>query len=244
MSYKKKFLILLSSLTLATFGNNILAASDEEIVAKLRQPENSTGNIADAVEAITGSRGWMSSDMKPLFDVKIVGKAATVLMRRGLRSDQRNYTPHHLQLLDTAEPGSVLIYVMENALEIAAIGNLMATTAKLRDIEGIVIDGATRDIAAIKSMQFPVFTRRVSPATSVGRMIPVDKQIPVTCGGILVNPGDFIIGDPDGVVVVPHNAVDEVLELLATYDEKESKMMTIIQREKSIIKAIEIYNRY
>jgi regulator of RNase E activity RraA len=182
--------------------------------------------------------------MKPLFDVKIVGKAATVLMRRGLRSDQRNYTPHHLQLLDTAEPGSVLIYVMENALEIAAIGNLMATTAKLRDIEGIVIDGATRDIAAIKSMQFPVFTRRVSPATSVGRMIPVDKQIPVTCGGILVNPGDFIIGDPDGVVVVPHHAADKVLELLATYDEKESKMMTIIQREKSIIKAIEIYNRY
>ena len=93
-------------------------------------------------------------------------------------------------------------------------------------------------------MQFPVFTRRVSPATSVGRMIPVDKQIPVTCGGILVNPGDFIIGDPDGVVVVPHHAADKVLELLATYDEKESKMMTIIQREKSIIKAIEIYNRY
>jgi len=60
----------------------------------------------------------------------------------------------------------------------------------------------------------------------------------------MVNPGDYIVGDPDGVVVVPQAAAEQVVALLAEYDSKESKMMPIIKREKSILKAIEIYNRY
>ncbi|MDA0238196.1 MAG: RraA family protein [Proteobacteria bacterium] len=223
-----------------------LALTDTEIITQLRTPENSTGNIADAVETVTGHRGWMSADMKPLFDVKIVGKAATVLMTRIEPGDNvySEVPPYHLQILDSAEPGSILVYVMEEGLDIAAIGNLMATTAQIRGLEGIVIDGATRDITAIKEIQFPVFTRRISPATSVGRMVPVAKQIAVMCGGVLVNPGDFIVGDPDGVIVIPHEVAEDVLKLLTEYNQKESKMMPIIKREKSILKAIEIYNRY
>jgi len=236
--------IILVSLTMLADTTAVFAISDEEAIAKLRSPENSTGNIADAVETVTGYRSWMNPDMKPIFDTKIVGKAATALMRRGLKNDNRTHPPHHLELLDTAEPGSVLIYVMEDGLDIAAIGNLMATTAKVRGLEGFVIDGAARDITAIKKMQFPVFTRRISPATSVGRMIAINKEIPVICGGVLVNPGDFIVGDPDGVVVIPRNSIEEVLRLLEIYDQKETKMMPIIKREKSILKAIDKYNRY
>ena len=224
--------------------SSTLCLADPSIIERFRSEENSTGNIADAVETVTGERGWMNPDMKPLFDTKIVGQAVTALMKPGLKNDKRTYTPYHLEILDEARPGSVLVYVMEDALEIAAIGNLMTTTAQIRGLEGIVIDGAARDIAAIKKMQFPVFTRAVSPATSVGRMIPVGKQIPVKCGGVMVRPGDYIIGDPDGVVVVPQDSAEEVLALLTEYDDKESKMMPIIKREKSILKAIEIYKRY
>lgn len=218
--------------------------SSDEIVAALRKPENSTGNIADAVETVTGSRGWMNPDVKPLYDTKIVGQAATALMRPALTNDQRKYPPYHLQILDEAAAGSVLVYVMQDGLDIAAMGNLMATTAQVRGLEGAVIDGAIRDITAIREMQFPIFARRISPATSVGRMVAVGKQIPVMCGGVMVNPGDYIVGDPDGVVVVPQAAAERVVALLAEYDSKESKMMPIIEREKSILKAIEIYNRY
>ena len=63
--------------------------SNEQILAALRDPINSTGNIADAVEEATGARGWMSSDMKPIIDTKIVGRAATALMRPVLRNDTR-----------------------------------------------------------------------------------------------------------------------------------------------------------
>jgi len=120
----------------------------------------------------------------------------------------------------------------------------MATTAKARGLEAAVIDGAVRDITEIRQIGFPVWSRRVSPATSVGRMISVDKQIPVQCGGILVSPGDYIVADADGVVVVPQVAAERVVELLRHYADKENRMIPIIQEQKSMLKALEIYNRY
>jgi 4-hydroxy-4-methyl-2-oxoglutarate aldolase len=226
----------------ATF--DAAAMTPGEIIEALMRPENSTGNVADAVEEATGARGWMSADMKPIFDTRVAGRAATALMRPVLRTDTRKYPNHLLEVLDQAEPGSILVYVMDDGLEIAAMGNLMATTAKVRGLAGAVIDGAVRDISELRRLQFPVWSRRVSPATSVGRMVSVDKQIPVTCGGVLVRPGDYLVGDPDGVVVVPQEAAEKVVALLRQYDDKESKMIPIIEREKSMLKALEIYNRY
>ena len=220
------------------------AITPEQIITELKRPENSTGNIADAVEEATGARGWMSADMKPIYDARIVGRAATALMRPVLKNDTRKYTNHILDMLDEAPPGSVLVYVMQDGLEIAAMGNLMGTTAKVRGLAGAVIDGAVRDISELRRLEFPVWSRRVSPATSVGRMISVDKQIPVKCGEIMVNPGDYIVADADGVVVVPAAAAEKVIEFLKLYDDKESKMIPIIEREKSMRKALEQYNRY
>lgn len=222
----------------------VAALSPDEIIAALRLPENSTGNVADAVEEATGARGWMSSDMKPVYDARIVGRAATALMRPVLRTDVRKYPNHLLEILDQAEAGSILVYVMQDGLEIAAMGNLMGTTAKVRGLAGAVIDGAVRDTAELKRLGFPVWSRRISPATSVGRMISVDMQIAVLCAGVMVHPGDYLVGDADGVVVVPAEAAEKVVALLKQYDEKESKMLQIIEHEKSMLKALEIYQRY
>ncbi|NND05168.1 MAG: RraA family protein [Saprospiraceae bacterium] len=218
--------------------------SDEEIIAALRAPANSTGNIADAVEAVTGARGWMSADMKPIFEQKIVGKAWTALLRPVLKNDDREYPNYALQILDEAPAGSVLVYVLEDGLEIAGIGNLMATTAHTRGLEGTVIDGAARDVTEIRKIGFPVFARTISPATSVGRMVSVSKQEPVMCAQVMVHPGDFIVGDNDGVVVVPEDSAEAVIALLADYDDKETKMVPIIKREKSMLEALKIYGRY
>ncbi|NCW86748.1 MAG: hypothetical protein EBV69_11920, partial [Oxalobacteraceae bacterium] len=67
------------------------AMSPEQIIEALQKPENSTGNIADAVEEATGARGWMSADVKPIYDARIVGRAATALMRPVLKNDTRKY---------------------------------------------------------------------------------------------------------------------------------------------------------
>ncbi len=219
--------------------------SSEDIIATLRMPANSTGNIADAVEAATGTRGWMFADMKSItVEGKIVGQAWTALLRPVLKNDTKEYPNYALQILDEAPAGSVLVYVLEEGLEISGIGNLMATTANARGLEGTVIDGAARDVTEIRRIGHPVFARRISPATSVGRLVSVAKQTPVMCAGVMVHPGDYIVGDGDGVVAVPAQAAEEVIRLLADYDDKESKMVPIILKEKSLLKALEIYGRY
>jgi regulator of RNase E activity RraA len=204
----------------------------------------STGNLADAVEEATGQPGFMNHDMKPIFKTKIVGAASTAMLRRVLKSDSRNYANRALEILDEAPPGNVLVYVLEDGLNIAGMGNLMATTAKVRGLAGAVIDGGVRDIEEITQIGFPVYSRSVTPATSVGRLVSVSKNEPVLCGGVRVRPGDYIMGDWDGVVVVPVEAAERVVELIRQYDEKESKMVPIIKEAKSMLKALEKYNRY
>lgn len=214
----------------------------QEIITEFTKA--STGNVADAVDEATGQRGFMFRDMKPVFKAKIMGPATTAVMRRVLKSDQREYPNFQLQILDESAEGSVLVYVLEDGLETAGIGNLMATTAKVRNLAGAVIDGGARDVEELEEIGFPVFSRSITPSTSVGRYVSVSKNVPVTCAGVVVRPGDWIVGDRSGVVVVPIEKMSDVLKLLRQYDEKETKMVSIIKEEKSMLKALAKYNRY
>ena len=218
------------------------ASSASEILAAFTKA--STGNVADAVDEATGVRGFMSPDMKPVFKAKVIGPAVTVLLRRALRTDKRDWPNLQIQALDEAPPGSVVVEVLEDGLDTAGIGNLMATTAKVRGLAGMVIDGGARDVEELEEIGFPVWSRSLTPATSVGRYVPVAKNVPVVCGGVTVRPGDWIVADRTGVVVVPREALPRVLELLAQYDDKETRMVPLIRESKSMGKALETFNRY
>jgi regulator of RNase E activity RraA len=204
----------------------------------------STGNVADAVDEATGVRGFMSRDMKPVFKAKVIGPAVTVLLRRALRNDKRDWPNLQIQTLDDAPPGSVMVEVLEDGLDTAGVGNLMATTAKVRGLAGMVIDGGARDVEELEEIGFPVWSRSQTPATSVGRYVPVARNVPVTCGGVTVRPGDWIVADRTGVVVVPAESLAQVLKLLRQYDDKETKMVPLIKETKSMGKALEKFNRY
>jgi regulator of RNase E activity RraA len=169
---------LLDPLTVC--AQNAAVLTQKEIIEEFKKA--STGNIADAVDEATGHRGFMSHDMKPIFKTKIMGPAATAMLRPVLKNDSREYPNYALQILDEAATGSVLVYVLEDGLETAGIGNLMSTTAKVRGLAGAVIDGGARDIDEIEEI-FPSFSRSVTPATSVGRYVSVAKQVPVMCAG-------------------------------------------------------------
>jgi 4-hydroxy-4-methyl-2-oxoglutarate aldolase len=204
----------------------------------------STGNVADAVDEATGLRGFMARDMKPVFKAKVIGPAVTVLLRKALRSDRRDWPNLQIQTLDEAPPGSVMVEVLEDGLDTAGVGNLMATTAKVRGLAGMVIDGGARDVEELEEIGFPVWSRSQTPATSVGRYVPVARNVPVLCGGVLVRPRDWIVADRTGVVVVPAESLPQVLKLLRQYDDKETKMVPLIKETKSMGKALEKFNRY
>jgi 4-hydroxy-4-methyl-2-oxoglutarate aldolase len=218
------------------------APSPQEVMSTFMSA--STGNVADAVDEATGVRGFMARDMKPVFKAKVIGPAATVYLRRALRTDKRDWPNLQIQTLDEAPPGSVIVEVLEDGLDTAGIGNLMATTGKVRGVAGMVIDGGARDVEELEEIGFPVWSRSLTPATSVGRYVPVAKNVPVTCGGVLVRPGDWIVADKTGVVVVPVESLPQVLKLLRQYDDKETKMLPLIEETKSMGKALEKYNRY
>ena len=204
----------------------------------------STGNVADAVDEATGVRGFMSRDMKPVFKAKVIGPAVTVLLQRALRTDKREWPNLQIQTLDEAPPGSVIVEVLEDGLETAGVGNLMATTAKVRGLAGMVIDGGARDVEELEEIGFPVWSRSQTPATSVGRYVPVARGVTVMCGGVRVRPGDWIVADKTGVVVVPAESLAKVLALLRQYDDKEARMVPLIKETKSMGKALERFNRY
>jgi len=223
-------------------GNAGSSPSEAEIMEAFTKA--STGNVADAVDEATGVRGFMGRDMKPVFKAKVIGPAVTVLLQRALRTDKREWPNLQIQTLDEAPPGSVIVEVLEDGLDTAGVGNLMATTAKVRGLAGMVIDGGARDVEELEEIGFPVWSRSQTPATSVGRYVPVAKNVPVTCGGVLVRPGDWIVADQTGVVVVPTASLPQVLKLLRQYDEKETKMIPLIKETKSMGKALQIFNRY
>ena len=216
--------------------------NEAEIVAALQQ--STVASVSDAIDDITGQRGFMRTDMRPLFKTKIVGPAATVQLRSALRAPTGGQTNFSLQVLDEAAPGSVLVYVLEDGLEVAGIGELMATTAQVRGIAGAVIDGGARDVDEITRLGFPVFARSISPASIIGRQVSVAGQVPVVCAGIAVRPGDYIMGDMDGVVVVPRERAFAIATLALEFDAKEIKMRKTIRETGSIRKAMEKFGRY
>jgi 4-hydroxy-4-methyl-2-oxoglutarate aldolase len=205
--------------------------------------DTTVASVSDAVDQVTGQRGFMYHDMRPLAICKVVGPAVTALIRPSIKAGGPTGPNHSLLAIDEADPGSVVVIVVEESLDISGIGGLMATACKARDLAGAVIDGAVRDVDEILAMEFPVFSRSISPATSVGRYVSVAKNIPVQCAGVTVNPGDIIVAGTDGVVVVPRDMAEEILQKAKSFDENESKMVPMIKEYKSIIKAVEEFKR-
>ena len=180
----------------------------------LKQVEEqlSSSVISDVLDGM-GIRGQaMDTTIRPVQDdMKIVGIAATMLM-----TDQYDYSKDtftlQFQVIDALKPGEVLM-VCSNGSERAALwGELLSTAARYRGAKGVVIDGVARDIKLIREMNFPVFAAGINPISSKGRIIAVDHNCPVKMGGVTVNPGDLVVADIDGVVVVPSDKTEEVIE--------------------------------
>jgi regulator of RNase E activity RraA len=207
--------------------------------------KSTVASVADAVDQVIGKRGYMNHDMRPIVGTKIVGRAATSLVRPAPpeQATPALSTKHSVEMIDGSQPGEVGVIVMEGSLDVAAIGGLMGTAAKSRGMAGMVLDGAVRDIAELRGLALPVFARSVSPGTAVSRYASVARNIEVTCGGVSVRPGDIIVAGEDGVVVVPRDREKEVLKRSQEIDERETKMVPFIKQFRSLGKAIEKFNR-
>ncbi|MEO6726881.1 MAG: RraA family protein [Blastocatellia bacterium] len=216
---------------------------DDPLIAGFKKTY--AASAADAVELVTGKRGFMSHDMKVVSGGNLVGRAVTSLVRPAPpeKATPALSTKHSVEMIDSAKPGEVGVIVMEGTLDIAAMGNLMGTAAVVRQMAGMVLDGAARDIPDLRKMGLTVYARSMSPATAVGRYATVARNVPVECAGVTVRPGDIIIANEDGVVVIPQEHAAEILKKCQEIDDRENKMYPFIKKFKSLQKAIEEFNR-
>ena len=202
-------------------------------------------SVSDAVELVTGKNGTMRYDMKLMTGANLVGRAVTSLARPAPpeQATPALSTRHSVEIIDDAKPGEVGVIVMEGTLDIAAMGNLMATAAMERGMAGVVLDGAVRDMWDLRRMGLTVYARSKTPRTTVGHYATVARNVPVECAGVTVRPGDIIVADEDGVVVVPQERAEEVLKAAQAIDDRERGMYPFIREFKSLGKAIEKFNR-
>jgi len=151
----------------------------------------------------------MDGPMPLSTDMKVAGVAFTALGRPE-RSVDRSIRLG-AKMIDQMSTGEIAVFDCSDERTVGHWGELLTNGALARGAVGAVIDGGVRDTAAILELGFPVFSRFRAARDARGRWNVVDMQIPVVCGGVLVRPGDFIVGDADGVVVVPKGIATEVL---------------------------------
>jgi 4-hydroxy-4-methyl-2-oxoglutarate aldolase len=200
-------------------------------------------SVSDAMEQLYGQRGYMSHDMRPLSTTKFAGPAVTVQLKKEEHKEGSAASQGMLDAIDNSPAGSVYVMVLEDGLDYAGIGGLMATAMKYRGFAGAVIDASVRDTPQIRKLQFPVFSRGVAPSTTINHYRVTGVNVPVTCAGVRVNPGDIVTADEDGVAVVPIAKAPEVLKKSQELDDTEHRMIPFIEKFRSIREAVKQFGR-
>jgi 4-hydroxy-4-methyl-2-oxoglutarate aldolase len=139
-----------------------------------------------------------------------------------------------LKTMATAQPGDIMVIDSMGAPDTAQLGEILVSEAKRRGIAGMVIDGLIRDCDGIRKMGFPIFNRgsvpRVAGASKLGEV-----NVPVSCGGIVVLPGDVIIGDEDGLVVVPRRKAEIVLKAVRATEAYEEELIAKVSGGTNLV---------
>ena len=192
---------------------------DEELVFILR--EVSTPNISDAMH-----RKGAMRDITPInIGVKMVGTAVTVQTFEGDWAKS-------VEAIDAAGPGNVIV-IYNGSRYISPWGGLATLSCKNKGIEGVVIDGAVRDVDEIRDLKYPVFASAVTPNAGEPKGMG-EMNAEITCGGQAVRPGDYIVGDDCGVVVIPRERAYEIARRAKEVEKTESRLYEEIKRGKTL----------
>ncbi len=200
----------------------------------------STATLTSAL-ARRGLRNTFMTGVRPLRpDMRMVGQAFTlryIPAREDL--DQTgvvdNLTDPQRIAIESVGPGDVLVIDARGDIRAGSMGAILATRMKLRGAAGVVTDGAFRDSPEIAASGLPAYARAAHAATNKTIHHPTDVQLPIACGGVAVFPGDVIVGDGEGVVVIPRHLAAEVAEEAVAQERREEFIMEKVRAGASII---------
>jgi regulator of RNase E activity RraA len=190
----------------------MLQRSDPQFLSAIRRSLYAAV-LSDVLDDLGFHDQAMAPSIRPLDEALVLaGFARTGLYREVFRAvDGENPYELEIALVDDLGPGDVAVFGCAGSRRIAPWGELLSTAARARGAAGCVTDGMVRDIRVIRALGFPVFHGGIAPLDSKGRGKVAEIDVPIRCGGVAVAPGDLVVGDADGVVVVPRVVEDEAL---------------------------------
>ena len=175
--------------------------------------------------------GVMDSAIKPAFRSKVTGQAITVQLSKGDLVDP-------LKALEMGQEGDVVVVDAGGDLNTSVCGGLMGGLAQNRGIRGMIVDGAGRDTDELEEINWPIWTRAITPRGThtmfSERREELSINVPIACGGVVVNPGDFIVADLMGVVVVPLESAEEVVRLAQEQADREVATRAWVAQGKTV----------
>lgn len=207
-----------------------------------------SGLVSDALEHMGYHHQCMASGIYPLVHtMQVAGPAFTA---HGISTPSRDTKVHDIRLgmFKSMTDGCVQIRDTQGDLSCGHFGEISATAAFAAGCVGAVIDGSTRDSNYLINMGFPTFCRFRNPVEAFGRFMIVDYQIPIyvqgMSGRLVVNPGDYVFGDNDGIVVVPYELTVKVLELAEEWYESEGKSRQAMAQGKDPFQVYQEFGRF
>jgi 4-hydroxy-4-methyl-2-oxoglutarate aldolase len=180
-----------------------------------------TTNLSDAMDVL-GIRGAVIG-IRPMFDCpKVIGRAVTIkITAAGMTKSKRHLG---VEAIASAEPGDVIAIDNRGDINNNCWGEVLACAAMVKGVGGVIVDGAARDLDACREMAFPVYARGAVPITARGRIMQEAYNCMIRLGDVQVRPGDIIVGDVNGVVVICEERLDDVVREAEALMDKEEQM--------------------
>lgn len=208
----------------------------ENVIAQLNAVSTATLSYQFAAR---GFGNMFMADIAPLRpDLRLCGRAVTlryIPVRADLLKLKKEDTNAQRQIIESIGAGEVLVIDARGTTASATMGNILSTRVQVRGAAGIVTDGCFRDYPAIQAMDFPTYARGRHAAVNSTTLLPVDINLPIGCGGVAVVPGDVIVGDAEGVIVIPYDLVEEVARDAAEQEQVEEYILRKVRGGASSI---------
>ncbi|HEX9809915.1 MAG TPA: RraA family protein [Alphaproteobacteria bacterium] len=195
-----------------------------------------TCTVSDALEKL--GLGGATLGIRPQWPCgRIAGRAVTMKLKpQGAETPKRHLGT---EAIEAADPGDVIVAELSGRTDVPAWGGLLSLAAATKGIAGIVIDGACRDIDDSRAAGFPVFARAVVPITARGRIVQDSVNAEIEFAGVKVHPGDYVVADGSGTVIVPQERAAEVVAAGEAISAREEEMAAAVRAGRSIVEIME-----
>jgi 4-hydroxy-4-methyl-2-oxoglutarate aldolase len=195
-----------------------------------------TCGVSDALDRL-GIQGAVLG-LKPMWPCpRIAGQVITVRLRK---AEPGEHAPRHLgtAAIEAGGPGSVIVIEHHSRDDAAGWGGILSLAARLKGVEGVIVDGTCRDVDDSRDAGFPVYARAATPMTARGRILEDSMGEPIEVGGLTVNPGDYVIADWSGAVFIAASRAEEVIATAESLAEREEQMAAAVRAGRSVVEVM------